>query len=60
MNNFDLNFTELFPGSNNGVSRNRRQAVFWTNDGIIYMICMYASLGLNELTEWSGKHVSDK
>ena len=27
-----------------------RQAIIWTNDGLVYW-CIYASLGLNELTQ---------
>ena len=35
--------------SGNGFAPNRWQAIIWTNDGILYL-CIYASLGLNELT----------
>ena len=37
-------------GSDNGLSLNRRQAIIWTGDGIVYRR-LYASLGLIEL-EW--------
>ena len=33
------------------MSLNRRQAILWTNDGIVYW-CIYTSLGLNELNEY--------
>ena len=36
-------------GSDNGFTPNRRQATIWTNFGMFYL-CIYASLGLNELT----------
>ena len=35
-------------GSDNGLSPNRRQAIIWTNDGIIYLR-IYASLAISEL-----------
>ena len=37
-------------GSDNGLAPNRRQAIIWTNDGIVYWR-IYASPGHNELTE---------
>ena len=36
-------------GLDNGLAPNRRQAIIWTNDGLDYW-CIYASLGLNELS----------
>ena len=55
---FDWNFTEVCSqgsieqyasiGSDNGLAPNRRQAIIWTNDGLIWWR-IYASLGLNEL-----------
>ena len=36
-------------GSDNGLALNRHQAFIWTNDVLDYW-CIYASLGLNELT----------
>ena len=36
-------------GSDNGLPPGRRQAIIWTNDGLVYL-CIYASLGLNEST----------
>ena len=36
-------------GSDNGLAPNRWQAIIWTNVGMLYW-CIYASLGLNELT----------
>ena len=36
-------------GSDNGLAPNRRQAIIWTNDGLIYWH-IYASLSLNELS----------
>ena len=36
-------------GLDNGLASNRRQAIIWTNDGIVYWH-MYVSLGLTELT----------
>ena len=35
-------------GSDKGMAANRRQAIIWTNDGLVYWR-IYASLGLNEL-----------
>ena len=37
-------------GSDNGLAPTRRQAIIWTNDAE-FSWRMYASLGLNELTE---------
>ena len=55
---FDLNFTEICSqgsnkqygsiGSDNGLVLNWRQAIIWTNDGLVYW-CIHASLSLNEL-----------
>ena len=46
-------------GSDNGFSPNRREAIIWTNDGIVHWR-IYASLGLNELTHLpSGRIVDD-
>ena len=39
------NIPALVP--DNGLGLNRRQAIIWTNDGLVYW-CIYASLGLNE------------
>ena len=36
-------------GSYNGLAPTRRQAIIWTNDGLVWW-CIYASLGLNELS----------
>ena len=36
-------------GSDNGLVPNRWQAINWINDGMLYL-CIYASLGVNELT----------
>ena len=36
-------------GSDNGLAPNRRQAIIWTNVGMLYRR-IYASLGLNELS----------
>ena len=36
-------------GSDNGLASKRRQAIIWTNVGMLYW-CIYASLGLSELT----------
>ena len=54
LSNFKWNFIEIcYLGSNwqltiidsgNGLSPNRWQAIFWTNDGIVYW-CIYASHG---------------
>ena len=38
-------------GSDNGMALERRQAIVWNNDGLVYQR-IYASLGLNELTHW--------
>ena len=35
-------------GSDNGLAPTRRQAIIWTNGGLVYWR-IYASLGLNEL-----------
>ena len=35
-------------GSDDGLAPVRRQAIIWTNDGLVYWR-VYASLGLNEL-----------
>ena len=37
--------------SDNGLAPNRRQAIIWSNDGLISRR-IYASLGLNELMHW--------
>ena len=37
--------------SDNGLAPNRRQAIIWTNVGL-GCLCIYASLGLNELMIW--------
>ena len=42
------NWQYISIGLDNGLAPNRRQAIIWTNDGLIYW-CIYASLGLNEL-----------
>ena len=57
--NFKWHFIELcYLGSNwqyviigldNGLAPNRRQAIIWTNDGLVNW-CIYVSLGLNELS----------
>ena len=57
--NSDWNFIEIcsegfnqqYPsiGSDDGLAPSRRQAIIWTNDGIVYWR-IYTSLGLNELT----------
>ena len=39
----------LAPNRDNGLAPNRRQAIIWTNDGLIYWH-IYASLSLNELS----------
>ena len=36
-------------GSVNGLAPNRRQAIIWINDGLVYW-CIYSPFGLNELT----------
>ena len=36
-------------GSYNGLALNRRQAIIWTNDGLLYW-CIYVSLNLSKLT----------
>ena len=59
--NFKSNFNEIHVvyslgsnwqydsiGSDNGLAPNRRQAIIWTNVGMLYWR-IYASLGLNEL-----------
>ena len=38
-------------GSDNGLAPNRRQAIIWTNAGLVHW-CIYVSLGFNELTTW--------
>ena len=38
-------------GTDNGLAPARRQAIIWTNGGIIHWR-IYPSLGLNELTLW--------
>ena len=55
---FDQNFTKVCSqgsnqqqssiGSDNGLARNRRQAIIWASDGLDYL-CIYVSLSLNEL-----------
>ena len=35
--------------SDNSLAPNRRQAIIWTNDGLVYLR-IYVSLGLNEVT----------
>ena len=35
-------------GSDNSLMLTKRQAIIWTNDGLVWQ-CIYASLGLNEL-----------
>ena len=42
------NWEYVIIGIDNGLSRSRRQAIIWTNDGLVYW-GIYASLGLNEL-----------
>ena len=37
-------------GSDDGLASTRRQAIIWTNDGLVYW-CICASLSLNELTK---------
>ena len=61
MKNIDFHwyFTEVYSqrshwqytnvGSDNGLAPTRRQAIIWTNDGLIYWCIYSASLGLNEL-----------
>ena len=69
---FNSNFTEICSqrsnyqyasiGSDNDLVPNRWKAIIWTKVGLVYW-CIYASLGLNELTgtlmteEWSIFHV---
>ena len=58
---FDLNFTEVSSqwcnyqqasiGFDNGLGLNMHQAIFGSNDGLVYW-CIYASLGLNKLKDW--------
>ena len=43
-------------GSDNGLASNRRQAIIWTNNGLVYWR-IYASLGLNELVYCSNNGV---
>ena len=43
-------------GSDNGLAPNRRQVIIWTDDGLVYW-CIYASLGLNEFTQWLVRHL---
>ena len=38
-------------GSDNGLAPNRRQAIIWTNDGVVWWR-IYAFIGLNELDNW--------
>ena len=57
--NFDLDFTEVYfqgsiqqysiIGSDSGLAPNRRQAIIWTNDGLL-LTQIYVPLGLNELS----------
>ena len=42
------NWQYVIIGSDKGWAPNRRQAIIWTSDGLVYW-CIYASLGLNEL-----------
>ena len=37
-------------GSDNGLAPKRQQAIIWANDDLIHW-CIYASLGLNGLTQ---------
>ena len=37
-------------GLDNGLAPNRRKAIIWTNNGLVYWR-IYASLGLNEFTD---------
>ena len=61
---FWLNFAEIcfslaVIGSDNALAPYRRQAIIWTNDGLVYW-CIYASLNLNELRpEQNGCHFAD-
>ena len=60
--NFKSNFTEICSlgsnwqygtiGSDNGLAPNRQQVIIWANVGMLYW-CIYASLGLNELSIYS-------
>ena len=62
MYEFRLRFHEVYSqgsnwqyssiGSGNGLAPSRRQAIIWTDDGIVYWR-IYASLSLNDLTHWS-------
>ena len=54
---FDYYFTDFFPdgpidsiGFDNGLARNRRQAIIWTNADPIYWR-IYAALGGDELDQ---------
>ena len=47
-NIISLKCADVIIGSDNGLAPNWRQAINWTNDGVVYCR-MYASLGLNEL-----------
>ena len=58
---FDSNFIEICSqgskwyssiGSDNALAPNRQQAIIWSNDGLVYW-CIYASLGLNELSQYA-------
>ena len=42
------NWQHVIIGSDNGLAQNRRQAIIWTNDGLVNMR-IYASLSLKEL-----------
>ena len=42
------NWQYVIIGSDNGLAPNRRQAIIWTSDGLVYW-CIYVLLGLNEL-----------
>ena len=52
----DLQYTTN--GSDNGFALVRRQAIIWTNDGLVYW-CTFVSLGLSELSHSIGSPFSD-
>ena len=49
MCSFGSNLQYVIIGSDNGLAPNRRQAIIWTNDGLVYWR-IYASVGLDELS----------
>ena len=67
--NIDQDFTEVCSlgsnwqdaiiGSDNGLAPNRRWAIICTNDGL-GLQCIYASLGLNELTHFPGRVTTNR